>query len=228
MEGQAKLAAARVVVLGAGGLGFPLLSYLGAAGVGTITVVERDAVESTNLNRQLLYTEADLGRRKADVARERLRSQNPSVSWRLLDRSLDAPLAKELGREADLAVDCADNPASRRILAAAALAAGIPLVHGAVAGFEGTVGVFSPAGRPCLGCLEAGSSSGPTVPPPAVLGAVVGVVGSLMATEAIRLLAGIGPPRFGELLLLDLERGAFDRVRLEPRPECELCDGDLP
>ncbi|KAA0255596.1 MAG: HesA/MoeB/ThiF family protein [Acidobacteria bacterium] len=220
--GQARLAASRLVVLGAGGLGFPVLSYLGAAGVGRITVVERDEVELTNLNRQLLFTERDLGRRKADAARERLTALDPSLDWRVLDGSLDLELASGLCREADLAVDCADNGASRRTLAAAALAAGIPLVHGAVAAFEGTVCVFGPRGRPCLACLYPEDPAASPAPPP-VLGAAVGVVGSLMATEAIRLLSGIGPPRFGELLLVDLERRAFDRVPLEPRPGCALC-----
>lgn len=158
------------------------------------------------------------------MARERLRALDPSVAWRVLDRSLDEDLASELCRGADLAVDCADNGASRRTLAAAALAAGVPLVHGAVAAFEGTVCVFGPAGRPCLGCLYPEVPAAPAAPPP-VLGAAVGVVGSLMATEAIRLLSGIGPPRFGELLLVDLERRAFDRVALQPLPGCPLCGG---
>ena len=199
-----------------------MLSYLGAAGVGHVTVVERDAVEISNLNRQLLFTERDLGRRKAEVARERLEALDPSLSWRVLDRELDPDLASKLCREADLAVDCADNAASRRTLAAAALHAGIPLVHGAVAAFEGTVCVFGPAGRPCLGCLDPRGSPDAAAPTP-VLGAAVGVVGSLMATEAIRLLVGVGPPRFGELLLVDLERRAFDRVVVEPLPGCTLC-----
>jgi adenylyltransferase/sulfurtransferase len=211
------------VVLGAGGLGFPVLSYLGAAGVGSITVVDRDCVELTDLNRQLLFTQADLGRRKAQVVRERLASLNPSVSWRVLDCSLDAALAGELCREADLTVDCADNLPARRSLAAAALRAGIPLIHGAVAAFEGTVCCFGPVGRPCFACLEPGSSVAATPPP--VLGAAVGVIGSLMACEAVRLIAGIGPSRFGELLLVDLERGTFDRVTLPSRTECELCGG---
>lgn len=220
-RGQARLASARVLVVGAGGLGFPLLAYLGAAGVGRVTLVERDAVELTNLNRQLLFSAADLGRRKAGVAAERLRALNPEVAWRCLDRPLDPELAAAECRGADLAVDCADNRSARMILAAAAVAAGIPLVHGAVAGFEGTVAAFAPAGRPCLACLYP-EPSGPAPPPP-VLGAAVGVVGALMANEAVRLLAGIGPTRFGEPLLLDLERGTFDRVRLEPRPGCDLC-----
>jgi len=222
-RGQARLASARVVVLGAGGLGFPVLSYLGAAGVGRISVVESDAVELNNLNRQLLFTDADLGRRKAVVAGMRLAALNRSVDWRCLDRHLDPEIAAELCREADLAIDCADNIPARRMLAAAALGAGIPLVHGAVAAFEGTVCVFGPVGRPCYACLEPVSFVEATPPP--VLGAVAGVVGTLMASEAIRLLAGIGPARFGELLLLDLERGAFDRVALPPRPDCELCSG---
>ena len=200
-----------------------MLSYLGAAGVGRIKVVDGDAVELTNLNRQLLYTEADLGRRKAEVAGIRLDALNGSVEWRCLDRQLDPELAAQLCQEADLAVDCADNIPARRMLAAAALGAGIPLVHGAVAGFEGTVCVFGPVGRPCFACLEPLSFVGATPPP--VLGAAVGVVGTLMANEAIRLLAAIGLSRFGELLLIDLERGAFDRVELPARADCELCGG---
>lgn len=210
-----------MLVLGAGGLGAPVLAYLGAAGVGQVTVVDHDLVELSNLNRQLLFTEADLGQRKAVVAARRLGALNPGVVWRYLDRPLDRELAASECLDADLAVDCADNDAARRTLAAAAVAAGVPLLHGAVAGFEGSVAAFAPAGRPCFSCLHPQPPE-PTPTPP-VLGAVAGVVGALMATTAIRCLAGIGPARFGELLLLDLERDSFDWVQVAARPECELC-----
>jgi molybdopterin-synthase adenylyltransferase len=210
-----------VLVLGAGGLGFPVLTYLGAAGVGRITIVERDSVELSNLNRQLLFSDSDLGQRKALVTEKRLVALNPEVAWRCLDRPLDAELAALECRDADLAVDCADNDAARRTLAVAAAAAGIPLVHGAVAGFEGCVATFAATGRPCFACLYPRPPA--PAPPPAVLGSVVGVVGSLMATAVIRRLAAIGPERFGELLLVDLERGSFDWVEIAPRPGCKLC-----
>lgn len=210
-----------MVVVGAGGLGFPVLAYLGAAGVGRITVVDRDAVELSNLNRQLLFSDSDLGQRKAAAAARRLGALNPEVTWRCLDRTFDAALAAVECLGADLAVDCTDNEPTRRVLAAAAVAAGIPMVHGAVAGFEGCVAAFAPAGRPCFACLDPKPPE--SAPPPAVLGAAVGVVGALMATAAVRCLAGIGPPRFGEMLLLDLERGSFDWVRVAARPGCEVC-----
>ncbi len=211
-----------MVVIGAGGLGFPLLSYLGAAGVGRITLVDHDAVALSNLNRQLLFTDADLGRRKATAAAERLVELNPEVTWRGLDRPLDLALATVECAAVDLAIDCADNDAARRALAAAAVRAGIPMVHGAVAGFEGLVAAFAPGGRPCYACLHPEPPAPP--PPPPVLGAAVGVVGSMMATVAIRLLAGIGPPRYGKLLLVDLERGSFDWVAVAARAGCALCD----
>jgi molybdopterin/thiamine biosynthesis adenylyltransferase len=221
--GQARLAAARVVVLGAGGLGFPVLTYLGAAGLGAITIVDRDVVERSNLNRQCLFTEADLGRPKAATAALRLAALNSTVRWEPVQEALDEALAARLLAGADLAFDCADNWEARGALAAAAWRAGVPLLHGAVAAFEGTVAWFVPPAGPCFHCVypEALRPDGPTP----VLGAVAGVVGSLMAAEAVRALCGIGRRRSGELLLLDLERGSFDWVRPSTTPGCPLCGG---
>jgi molybdopterin/thiamine biosynthesis adenylyltransferase len=220
-RGQARLAAARVVVLGAGGLGFPLLTYLGAAGVGAVVVVDHDRVEPSNLNRQCLFAEADLGQPKAGAAARRLAANNSGVRWEPVEATLDEALAARILAGADLAVDCADNWEARAVLAAAAWRAGIPLLHGAVAAFEGTVAWFVPPTGPCFRCIY------PAPPrldaPTPVLGAVAGMVGSLMAAEAIRALCGIGRKRSGELLLADLERGSFEWVVAPVDPSCPLC-----
>ena len=208
-------------VLGAGGLGSPVLTYLGAAGVGEIAFADHDRVELSNLNRQVLYTEADLGRSKAAVAHGRLAAFNPDIRWLAHAEPLTAALAGSLLPGCDVAVDCADNHAARSILAAAAQRAAVPVIHGAVAGFEATVGVFDSCSGPCFACVSPAAAE--MGEPPPVLGAAVGVVGCLMATETIRLLCGIGPDRRGQLLLVDLERGTFDWVKAEKRPGCPIC-----
>jgi molybdopterin/thiamine biosynthesis adenylyltransferase len=221
--GQERLAAARVVVLGAGGLAFPVLTYLGAAGVGTVAIVDHDAVEASNLNRQCLFSERDIGEPKAAAAARRLAALNSAVGWEPVQAPLSADLAGRLLANANLAIDCADNWEARATLAAAAWRAGVPLLHGAVAAFEGTLAWFEPPAGPCFRCVypEPPAPAGPTP----VLGAVAGVVGSLMAVEAIRALCAIGERRPGSLLLLDLERCTFDRVAVGLRPGCPLCGG---
>ncbi|NWF99953.1 MAG: HesA/MoeB/ThiF family protein [Thermoanaerobaculaceae bacterium] len=219
--GQERLAQTHVVVLGAGGLGFPVLTYLGAAGVGRISFIDADAVELSNLNRQALYTPAEVGQRKVSVALERLRNFAPEVNWAGTDAAITLERARGLLANAQLAVDCADNFSARRILAEAARQARVPLVHGAVAGFEGQVAVLPGEGPPCLLCLYP-EGQGSQVPPP-VLGAVAGVVGSLMACEAIRLLLALGPRRTGSVLLVDVERGTFDWLAIPARSDCPWC-----
>ena len=219
--GQAKLAASRVLVLGAGGLGFPVLTYLGAAGVGTIVIVDSDRVEASNLNRQCLFGEADLGLPKAEAAARRLRSLNSEVRWEAVQQELGEGNAAALVAGCDLAVDCADNWDTRAALAAAAWRAGVPLVHGAVAAWDGTVATFVAGASPCFRCVYP-EPPAPGEPPP-VLGAVAGVVGSLMAAEAIRVLCGAARRRPGQLLLLDLDRGALDVASALPIPACPLC-----
>ncbi len=221
--GQDRLARARVIVLGAGGLAFPVLSYLGAAGVGAVVVIDRDTVEESNLNRQCLFSEADVGQAKATAAVRRLRALNSTVRWEPVGESLGEDLAGRLLAGSDLAIDCADNWEARVALAGAAWRAGVPVVHGAVAAYEGTVACFRPPEGPCFRCVY------PEPPrqasPPPVLGAAVGVVGSVMATEAIRGLCGAGWRPRGALLLLDLERGSFDWATAAPVPGCPLCGG---
>jgi adenylyltransferase/sulfurtransferase len=221
-EGQARLAISRVVVLGAGGLGFPVLSYLGAAGVGTVVIVDRDRVEVSNLNRQCLFTESDLGRQKAPAAAQRLRELNSGVRWEPVEATLDEALAARLLAGADLAIDCADNWEARAALAAAAWRAGVPLVHGAVAGWEGTVATFAPGVSPCFRCVYP-EPTAPSDPPP-VIGASAGVVGSLMAAEAIHTLCGSAHRHPGHLLLVDLDRNTLDAVSASPVLSCPLCN----
>lgn len=222
-RGQARLQAGRVLVIGAGGLGFPVLTYLGAAGVGSITFVDDDRVEISNLNRQCLFGETDVGRHKVEAAAARLSALNSRVRWTPVCARLDDTLAARLVAGADIAVDCADNHAARLTLAAAARRAGVPLLHGAVAGFAGTLAVFDPSG-PCLACMYPPPL--PSDEPPAVLGATAGAVGAMMAAECVRMLCGIGPSRAGRALLLDLECGSFDWVTIERRPGCELCGAE--
>jgi adenylyltransferase/sulfurtransferase len=219
-SGQAKLADARVFVLGAGGLGLPTLTYLAAAGVGSITFIDFDTIDITNLNRQILYRPTDVGQRKTSVALSRLLAFNPDVAWRAVDASLSPELALTELHGVDLAVDCADNDAARRVLASAAHAHGIPMLHGSVAGFEGSVALLDSRSGPCYGCLYPDPVR---VSRPAVLGAVVGTLGALLASEAIRFLCGIGVDRRGQLLLTDLERGTFDWVRVPRLADCPLC-----
>ena len=219
-DGQTRLARSRVLVLGAGGLGFPVLTYLGAAGVGAVTFVDPDVVEPSNLNRQCLFSEADVGRGKAEAALERLTALNSEVRWQPVAAALTPELASRLLVGTDLAIDCADNWEARFALASSAWRVDVPLVHGAVAALEGTVAVFRPPSGPCFSCLypEAGAGE-----PPPVLGAAVGVVGSLMATEAIRLLCGSSPWKPGQVLLIDLERRSFDWVTGAQRAGCPIC-----
>ena len=220
--GQQRLAGARVVVLGAGGLGFPVLSYLGAAGVGTVVIVDHDTVEASNLNRQCLFSENDIGEPKATAAARHLATRNSEVRWEPVQAPLSEDLAGRLLVGADLAVDCADNWGARVVLAAAAWRAGVPLLHGAVASFEGTLAWFEPPAGPCFRCVYPEPRPSGGLKP--VLGGVAGVVGSLMASEAIRALCGIGDRHAG-LLLIDLERRTFDRVTAAVRPGCPLCGG---
>lgn len=237
-EGQARLLASRVLVVGAGGLGSPLLIYLAAAGVGTIGVIDDDNVDLTNLQRQILHTTAGIGARKVDSARARMTALNPGVSVVPLAARLTAENVLAVIGDYDIVADGSDNFPTRFLLNDACYFARKPLVSGAVLRFDGQVTVFKAYERdpqtgahgPCYRCLFR------DVPPPGeipacaeagVLGAFCGVIGSLQATEVIKLLLGIGQPLVGSLLLSDALSMRFRTIRFDADPACPLC-GDQP
>ncbi len=227
--GQARLRAARVLVVGAGGLGSPLALFLAAAGVGTLGLVDDDALELSNLQRQVAHATARIGQPKVDSAAETLRALNPEVRLELHHRRLDAEAARDLIPRYDLVCDGTDNFPTRFLLGDACHLLGKPLVTAAVLRFEGQLSVFRGhlgALHPCHRCLH------PEMPPEGlvpscseagVLGAVVGVMGTLQATEVLKLLCGIGEPMDGRLLLWDALGMRFREVRLRRDPACALC-----
>ncbi len=225
--GQAALRAARVLVVGAGGLGCPVLLYLAAAGVGTLGVVDDDVVELSNLQRQIAHGVADLGAGKVGSAIAAARAINPLVRFVPHVMRVDAENAAALVAGYDVVCDGTDNFAARAALAAACFQAGIVLVSAAVLRFEGQLAVFGP-GTPCYRCLY------PVAPPDGVvtscaqagvLGAVTGVMGTLQATEVLKTLLGVGETLAGRLLIWDALVMRFRLVRLRRDPACPLCGG---
>lgn len=226
--GQRRLAAGRVAIVGAGGLGSPVALYLAAAGVGTLRIIDADTVEISNLQRQVLHAEARLGRPKVESAQAALHALNAGTRVEGVDERLDATNAAELLTGADLVVDGSDNFATRYATADACTQLGVPHVFGAVYRFEGQMGVFDPAaGAPCYRCLH------PQPPPPelapscaeaGVLGVLPGVIGMLQATEALKLLGGFGTPLRGQILCYDALSGRFRTLHLQARGDCS-CRG---
>ncbi len=230
VEGQQRLAAARVLLLGAGGLGSPVAFYLAAAGVGHIRLVDDDVVDRSNLQRQILHTEASIGTPKVESAQQRLQALNPSIRIEPVQARVTSDNVEKLLEGIDLVVDGSDNFPLRYLLNDACVKLGKPLVYGAVQRFEGQVSVFD-AGRhrgqaPCYRCLF------PEPPPPelapscadaGVLGVLPGIVGLLQANEAIKLLLGIGQPLAGRLLQFDALAPRFRELRLPPDPDCPVC-----
>lgn len=223
---QSRLLTSRVLIVGAGGLGSPAAMYLAAAGVGQITMVDHDVVDETNLHRQLLYGTPDVGRSKIAVAAERLRAINPGIRVVAHETKVSAQNADDLVQRHDVVLDATDNFPTRYALNDACLSHGVPLVYGSVARFEGQVSVFAAPGGPCYRCLfpEAPAlGSVPTCAEEGVLGVVPGIVGMLQATEVIKLLAQIGTPLIGELLLLDLLTHDQQRITIARRSDCTAC-----
>lgn len=224
--GQQKLAAARVLIVGAGGLGAPAALYLAAAGVGVIGLADPDHVALSNLQRQVIYTTDDVGRAKVDAAAERLAALNPHVQVEAHVVAVDEANAASVVGGYDLVLEGLDNFATRFAINAACVAARRPLVSGALGRWTGQVGVF--AGRPCYRCLV------PEIPPEAetcaavgVIGALAGVIGSMMALEAVKLLTAAGEPLAGRLLVYDSLAGEARTVRVGADPACPIC-GDRP
>lgn len=230
LAGQEKLAAARVLVVGAGGLGSPVLAYLAAAGVGRIGIVDDDAVDVTNLQRQILYATNDVGASKAKTAAERLHALNPQVAFDVLPVSLNAANAREIVRLYDVVVDGTDTFGARYLINDACVLEGKPDVYGSIFRFDGQVSVFAPPGGPCYRCLYPEPPPAELVPNCAeggVLGVLAGIVGTWQASEALKLVLGIGAPLVGRLMLIDALDARVREVRLARDPACPLC-GDAP
>ncbi len=206
MEGQQKLKAARVLCIGTGGLGSPLALYLAAAGVGTLGLVDFDVVDYTNLQRQIIHSTADVGRKKLDSAADKLKGINPFLNLQTFDTRLSSANAMELFRDFDIIADGTDNFPTRYLVNDACVLSGKPNVYGSIFRFEGQASVFATEDGPCYRCLY------PEPPPPGlvpscaeggVLGILPGLVGVMQATEVIKLILGIGEPLIGRLLLID-------------------------
>jgi sulfur-carrier protein adenylyltransferase/sulfurtransferase len=226
VEGQLRLKAARVLCVGAGGLGSPVALYLAAAGIGTLGLVDHDVVDATNLQRQILHFTADVGRRKLVSAAEKLRQVNPHLELRTFETRFAAANALELVRGFDLVVDGTDNFPTRYLVNDACLLAGKPNVYGSIHRFEGQVSVFGVAGGPCYRCLYPAPPPPGTVPSCAeggVLGILPGLIGVMQATEAIKLVLGLGEPLVGRLLLVDALAMRFRELKVKRDPRCPAC-----
>lgn len=224
--GQARLKAARVLVVGAGGLGSPAAMYLAAAGVGTIGLVDFDTVERSNLQRQILFGETDVGRGKLDAASDRLSGINPYVRLEPHDTRLSAQNAERIVAGYDVVVDGTDNFATRYLVNDVCVHLGIPNVYGSVLRFEGQASVFAAPDGPCYRCLFREPPPPGLVPSCAeagVMGVLPGIVGSIQAAEAIKLVTGAGRPLVGRLLLLDALTMAFRSIEIRRDPECPAC-----
>jgi sulfur-carrier protein adenylyltransferase/sulfurtransferase len=226
MEGQQKLKAARVLCIGAGGLGSPLTLYLGAAGVGTLGIVDFDVVDYTNLQRQIIHTTADVGRKKLDSAAEKLKAINPFLNIRKFETKLSSENALELFRDFDIIADGTDNFPTRYLVNDACVLTGKPNVYGSIFRFEGQTSVFATAGGPCYRCLYSEPPPPGLVPSCAeggVLGILPGLVGVIQATEVIKLILGKGDPLIGRLLLVDALGMKFRELKLRKNPDCPAC-----
>lgn len=225
--GQKALREAKVLVIGAGGLGAPALQYLAAAGVGTIGVVDDDVVENANLQRQVIHTDDRIGMPKVFSAQAAMEAQNPYVEVRPYHRRLDAESAALLFAEYDVILDGTDNFETRYLSNRVAVAAGKPLVSGALSQWEGQLSVFDPArGTPCYQCLfpEAPAPGlAPSCAEAGVLGPLPGVVGAMMAVETVKLIAGAGQPLLGEMLIYDALWGETRKIGLKRREGCPVC-----
>ena len=228
-EGQAKLRQSRALVVGAGGLGSPALLYLAAAGVGVLGVADSDTASASNLNRQILYSENDLGTAKTDAALDRLRRLNSDLTIVTHPVRLTTANAAAIIAEYDVIVDCVDSLAARSLINHAALAAGRDVVEAGIEGFHGFV-LSVRRGTACAACMQPAPSPDGAFPPlcggeagSPVFGPAAGVAGCLQAAECVKLLLGIGKPLFSRLLLFDVLRMEFDELPLSPAPDCPVC-----
>ena len=227
IEGQRKLLAAHALVIGAGGLGSPVALYLGTAGVGRITIVDDDRVELTNLQRQIAHDLSRLGMPKAESARRSIQAINPDVQVDARVQRADAALLNQLAAQADVVLDCSDNFGTRQAVNAACVAHAKPLVAGAAIGFDAQVAVYDTrrADAPCYACVFPPEA---TVEETAcatmgVFAPLVGIVGSMQAAEALKLLAGIGSPLAGRLQMLDARSMEWTQIAVQRAAHCPVC-----
>ncbi len=226
LDGQKKLKSSRVLTIGAGGLGSPLALYLAAAGVGTLGIVDFDIVDESNLQRQIIHGTSDLGRPKMESARDRIQDINPNVSVEAFEEALSSENALEIFEDFDVIVDGTDNFPTRYLVNDASVLSGKPNVYGSIFRFEGQASVFYAKEGPCYRCLY------PEPPPPGlvpscaeggVLGILPGAIGTLQATETVKLILGIGEPLIGRLLLYDALSMSFREMKLRKNPNCPVC-----
>lgn len=226
LQGQRKLKASSVLLIGTGGLGSPIALYLAAAGVGRIGIVDFDVVEATNLQRQIIHGTSQQGRSKVESARERMLDINPLIQVNAHNEPFTSTNAMEIARPYEVVVDGTDNFPTRYLVNDLCVLSGKPNVYGSIFRFEGQVGVFDSRRGPCYRCLF------PAPPPPGevpscaeggVLGVLPGTIGTLQATEVIKLLLGIGDPLIGRLLLYDALEMSFEELRLRKNPDCLIC-----
>ena len=229
VEGQQRLLSGHALVIGAGGLGSPVLLYLASAGVGTITVIDHDEVDRTNLQRQIAHTEARVGRPKVASAAEAMAALNPEVTVRALAQRADAALLDTLVAEADVVLDCSDNFPTRHAVNAACVRHGRPLVSGAAIGLDGQIAVWdarTPT-QPCYACVFPPSAEVPEVrcTTMGVFAPLVGIIGTMQAAEALKLLAGFGTSLAGRLQMLDARRMEWTEIRVGRDAGCPVCGG---
>lgn len=226
--GQARLLNAKVLCVGAGGLGSPTILYLAAAGVGTIGILDYDNVEISNLQRQVIHTEADLGKSKVESAASKVRALNPSINLNLHEEKLTENNAIEIFKDYDLVIDGTDNFATRYLINDAAAILGKPYIWGSIYRFDGQVSIFWSQHGPCYRCVY------PTPPAPGlvpscaeggVLGSLCGAIGTIQSTEAIKLITGIGEPLIGKLLIHNALDNSYLQVKVEPSAICPICRG---
>jgi adenylyltransferase/sulfurtransferase len=226
LEGQRRLKRARILCVGAGGLGSPAALYLAAAGVGTLGLVDFDVVDFSNLHRQIIHDTANVGRSKLESARDRLRALTPDLQVELIDAPIKAANARDILDGWDVVVDGTDNFAARYVVNDACVLYGKPNAWGSIFRFEGQASVFAAPGGPCYRCLH------PEPPPPGlvpscaeagVLGVLPGIIGTIQATEAIKLVLGVGEPLVGRFLMFDALKMRFREIRLAKDPECPIC-----
>ena len=232
IEGQQRLLAAHALIIGVGGLGSPVALYLGTAGVGRLTIVDHDTVDVTNLQRQIAHNLARVGKPKAESARDTIAAINPDVQVTPLVERADAARLDTLVRDADVVIDCSDNFKTRHAVNAACVAHRKPLVSGAAIGFDGQVSVYDTrdAQAPCYACLFPVEATFEEVQcaTMGVFAPLVGIIGSVQAAEALKLLAGIGSSLAGRLQMLDARSMEWTEIRMQRSPSCAVCAGVRP